>query len=278
MKKNRGLNILKSIFTKEDGASGCLILLLIVFIFLIAAGAMAYIQWTNIRDVGLENIRQVFKVIEDLDDINLDEIDDLDDIEELEVLEDIDLEKIQNLSPIILDIYQMIPQNLFDFIQNRENGDDKAEDYQESEIEIILNESDLLPDSISSPPLLTLKKYQEFSDIPEVVFAEIGEDYINRNSILLDYESDFPEREIEELRELEQITEDISDSMIEEEKTSLERFYNLEEVFKWYEERLIDNGWEVVAKTNDYSYHFEHKDDGYFIIVDVDIFLYTPKI
>ncbi len=280
-KKKREENKLIKIRDNQEGYSGCLIFLLIVFVVIAAGSGYIYFQWTNIQKLGSEKIQKALKEVEENEDIES--------LEDIENLENIDLKELEEINPLVKRIVKIIPIGLISDYQeikgdgvdfSDEDGEMTEDDktVEEQNVEITLRE--LLPDSIDLHPAMKIVDYQELENIPEFVFNEIKteEKYINNQSKFLEFELNFPEREIEELREMEEVPDDITDSMIEDEKDELERLYNMKEVLSWYQKNLQENNWEIIKENEKegFNYMFQHDRDGYFIILDLENALYTP--
>ncbi|MGM5484240.1 MAG: hypothetical protein ACQER9_04980, partial [Nanobdellota archaeon] len=200
---------------------------IIVLVLFVIAGGWLYLQWSNLREIGLGKIQEVIKEIEKTEEIdNLEDIDSLEDIEKLDSLEDIDIEKIKEMAPIVRRIYRLIPQNIIDTVENNNKKDNNESLQQSKELKLDKSENELLPGSVSSHPDLNLQDYQEIKNIPGAVLSKIDEEYINNQSVLLEYKTNFPDRKIEELRQLDQVPDNISDSKIEENRKELERLFN----------------------------------------------------
>ncbi len=225
----------------------------------------------------------MFEIIREVDDIediqDLEQLKDIEGIERLENLEEEDLETLENIAPVVRNIYSRIPQNIIDIFQADRTEKDLEEDKAELE-EIELSEKDFLPDSIQLHPSLTLKDYQKIDEIPEPFLDEIEKEYINRETVVLRYKADFPEREISELRELDEVEEKITADMIEDNREVLEHIYNFYEITGWYREKLLAEGWEMTGKKRNIEERifFEHEEKGFFIIAYPENFIYTPKL
>lgn len=243
----------------------------------LAAGAgFIYFQWSNIKQLSSEQVQEVLKEVEE----NA-EIESIGDIENIEDLEGIDIEELEEISPLIISLVEFIPPGLIDNLQEiTGNGEETTlEDEETTAEEEEIASEELLPDSIEIHPSMKIVDYQDLDDIPEVVIkeAQIEEEFINQRSIFLEFEVDFPEREIIELREMDEVTDDVTESMIKEEKDDLERLYNMKEFLRWYQENLQENNWEVVRENDGLNNMFQHGSDGYFIIIDLEKGLYTPR-
>jgi len=319
-------NFLK-IAKKNDGFSGCLAALLILLALFIILVGVVYFQWSNIRELasdrinelieiadsfdGFENIQQLQEILpEDIEDIEelteedlkeLQEADELDlegiDLKEMD-LEEIDLERLSEISTFVIRVYEMIPPNIRETLFNGNNSifDEK----EEREAGVAELERDFLPNSIPVHPAFRLKNYQKYEDIPESFFEEIenevNERYFTSKSVVLYYDTDFPERSTTELKSMEELAaldfeeDEIPESFIEENRDNLEKLYNFKEVGDWYQTNLLENNWRVVQETEeglqmfiereagiDYYIMFEHEYDGYFFIGGPDSVFYTPK-
>ncbi|MFO7815588.1 MAG: hypothetical protein R6V14_07675 [Halanaerobiales bacterium] len=259
-----------------------MVFLLIVFVVLAAGAGFLYFQWTNIQKLGSERVQKVLKEVEENEDIE--DIEDIEDVEDVEDLEDIDLEELEEISPLVKRIVKIIPLGLISDYQETTNGgeDSSTEDEEETEEQKVeKTPGELLPDSIDTHPAMTLVDYEDLDEVPEYMYNQVNieEDFINNQTIFLEFELDFPEREIEELKEMEEVPEDITDSMIEDEKDDLEYLYNTREVLSWYEEHLLENNWEAIKgkEIEGFNIMFQHERDGYFIILDLENQLYTPR-
>ncbi|MGM0420624.1 MAG: hypothetical protein ACQEQG_06470 [Bacillota bacterium] len=268
---------MSNIMGSEDGFSGCLVFLLIVFVVLAAGAGFIYFQWSNIQQLSSEQVQKVLTEVEENEDIES-----IEDIENIEDLEGIDLEELEEISPWVIRLVKIIPSGLLDNLKEiTGNGDEAAPDEEETSAEEEeIAPKELLPASIEIHPAMTIVDYQDLDDIPEAVIeeVEVEEEFINQQSIFLEFAVDFPEREIAELRELDEVPDDVTDEMIEEEKDDLERLYNMKEVLSWYQGNLQENNWEVISEKEieGYNYMFRHESDGYFIIIDLENALYTP--
>jgi len=211
---------------------------------IVALGGFLYFQFSDILKLGSETINQVLTTIEgieDIEDLDLENIEEIEDLEEIENIEGIealenleieDLEQIKNIAPIIKNIYDRLPQGIIDMFQEEGTKKEEIKNEQKTptKVELAKSEEDLLPDSIETHPNMNLVDYKGFEEIPEIIWQEVEEEYINKNTILLTYEADFPEREIAELRELEEVSEDVTEEMIEEKKENLTQLYNVYEI------------------------------------------------
>jgi hypothetical protein len=217
---------------------------------------------------------------------SLEDIEDIEDIEGLDDLEDLNLEELKQIHPLLRRILKLIPTELLNNFLGSQNKDidssetENRETAEKQKIDIDVDE--LLPDSINVHPSFTLVDYQDLDDIPDAVIKEIEieEKFINRKTKVMEFEVNLPERRIEELRELEEVPEDISDSMIEDNKDDLEFLYNFKEVLGWYEKQLQENNWEILKgnKKEGLNIMFQHERDGYLIIPNLENLIYTPKI
>jgi len=274
-KKKRKENIIIKIRDNQKGYSGCLIFLLIVFVVLAAGGGYIYFQWTNIQKLGSERIQKVLKEVEENEEI--------DNIEDIEDLEDIDLEELEEISPLVKTIVKFIPLGLISDYQNTESNDLESngeDDETKEEQKVEKTAGELLPDSIDTHPAMVLVDYEDLNEVPEYMYNQVNieEEFINNQTIFLEFEVDFPEREIAELKEMEEVSDDITEDMIEDQKEDLEYLYNTREVLNWYEKHLSENNWEGVKgkKIEGFNIMFQHERDGYFIILDLEHQLYTP--
>jgi len=269
-KNKRKENILIKIRDNEDGLSGCLIFLIIVFVVLAAGAGYIYFQWSDIQKLGSEKIQKALKKVEENEEIES--------IEDIEDLEDIDLEELEEINPLVKRIVKFIPLGLIgDYQEITSDGEDSStEDKVTGEEEKTTEEhklektpGELLPDSIEIHPAMTIVDYQDLDEIPETIInkANIEEEFINNQSIFLDFEVDLPEREIAQLKEMEEVPEDITEDMIEDRKDELEKFYNTKEVLSWYEKHLLEKNWEAIKgkEIEGFNFMFQHEKDGYFI-------------
>jgi len=293
----------KKLIMEEKGISGCAIFLLIIFVVAAAAVGFLYYQFSGIFQLGSETIEQVFVIVDEIeslenlekvDDIeDLEELDEVEDLEELEAMEELDIEEIErikNIAPLVRNIYARLPRGVKDFfLDNGIPEPTEAEEDPETEDEELAvkeervkTEQDFLPESIEMHPDLQFSGYQDFRDVPGMFWEEIDEEYmeeyINEDTVVLKYETDFPEREIAELRELEEVTEEITDEMIEEEREQLTFIYNVHELADWYKERLVEEGWEMREDKEGIEgrLFYQHEQEGYFIIASLEDFIYTP--
>ena len=287
------INNLKNLISGEEGISGCLIFLLIVVGLAAAGVGFLYFQFSGILQLGSETMEQVIAVVDEIENLeDLEEIDDVEDledldeienIEEIEALAELDIEeikRIKNIAPVVRNIYARLPRGIKDFLQD--NGieeDPKPEDDKlAEEEEMAKTEQDFLPESIEMHPDLQFSDYQDFRDVPGMLLEEIDEEYINEETVVLKFETDFPEREIAELRELDEVTEEITDAMIEEEREQLTFIYNVHQIADWYQENLLAEGWEMREDKEGIAgkLFYQHEEEGYFIIASLEDFIYTP--
>jgi len=287
------INNLKNLISGEEGISGCLIFLLIVVGLAAAGVGFLYFQFSGILQLGSETMEQVIAVVDEIENLgDLEEIDDVEDledldeienIEEIEALAELDIEeikRIKNIAPVVRNIYARLPRGIKDFLQD--NGieeDPKPEDDKlAEEEEMVKTEQDFLPESIEMHPDLQFSDYQDFRDVPGMLLEEIDEEYINEETVVLKYETDFPEIEIAELRELDEVTEEITDAMIEEEREQLTFIYNVHQIADWYQENLLAEGWEMREDKEGIAgkLFYQHEEEGYFIIASLEDFIYTP--
>ena len=277
----RDKNLLIKIRNNEGGYSGCLIFIMIVFVVLAAGGGYIYFQWSNIQKLGTERIQKVLKEVEENEEIE--------NIEDIEDLEDIDLEELEEIGPLVKRIVKFIPLGLISDYQGKtsdgeESSSEDAEstegDETKEEQKVEKTVGELLPDSIDTHPAVTLVDYEDLNEVPEYMYNQfnIEEKFINNQTVFLEFEVGFPEREVAELKEMEEVTDDITKDMIEEEKEDLEYLYNTKEVLSWYEKHLLENNWEGVKdkEIEGFNIMFQHERDGYFIILDLEHQLYTP--
>ncbi|MGM0420606.1 MAG: hypothetical protein ACQEQG_06380 [Bacillota bacterium] len=255
-----------------------MIFLLIVFVLLAAGAGFIYFQWTNIQQLSSEQVQKVLTEVEENDDIES-----IEDIENAEELEGVNLEELEEISPWVIRLVEIIPSGLLENLQEITGNDEEAapEDGRTPAEEEKIATGEILPASIEIHTALTIVDYQDLDDVPEFVIeeVEVEEEFINQQSIFLEFAVDFPEREIAELREMDEVPEDVTEEMIEEEKDDLERVYNMKEVLSWYQGHLQENNWEVISEKEieGYNYMFRHESDGYFIIIDLENALYTPE-
>lgn len=271
-KNTREDNILIKIRDNEDGYSGCLIFLLIVFVLIAAGAGYIYFQWSNIQKWSSQKVQKALKEVEENKKI-----------ESLEDVEDMNLEELKDIHPIVKTIVKFIPTGLISEYQEEINNNfDSSKKEESTKQNTEINPRELLPASIDLHPAMTLVDYQDLKEVPDFVIdqAKIEETFINKQSIFLEFEVDFPKREITELKNMEEVPEGITDSMIEEQKDELKQLYNLKEVLSWYQENLQKNNWETIKnkETEGFNYMYQHQDDGYFIILNLKNCLYTPKI
>ncbi|MFW6270631.1 MAG: hypothetical protein ACOC4G_11185 [Bacillota bacterium] len=298
--KNKVFIVKKSIFTekKEEGFSSCLAVVLLLLILVAAMGGFIYFQWPKIKEYARSEIREIHNAIEQSDDIDSieeletiipEDLEDLDqeDLEKIKESEDIDLEgldleevnweQLNEVSSITRKIYSVLPQSFINFFQSEvediENFDIKGD--IDSNNKMQKTESELLPESVPSHPNLELQRYEEFSSIPQFILEDITEEYINRETVLLSYETDFPERDKEELKERVEIEKEIPENYIEDKEELLTDYYNFTELINWYKEKLPEKGWELVEEKEESAY-FEHNRDGYLLILFYKRILYTP--
>ena len=287
------INNLKNLISGEEGISGCLIFLLIVVGLAAAGVGFLYFQFSGILQLGSETMEQVIAVVDEIENLeDLEEIDDVEDledldeienIEEIEALAELDIEeikRIKNIAPVVRNIYARLPRGIKDFLQD--NGieeDPKPEDDKlAEEEEMVKTEQNFLPESIEMHPDLQFSDYQDFRDVPGMLLEEIDEEYVNEETVVLKFETDFPEREIAELRELDEVTEEITDAMIEEEREQLTLIYNVHQIADWYQENLLAEGWEMREDKEGIAgkLFYQHEEEGYFIIASLEDFIYTP--
>ncbi len=286
---------IKNLLSSEKGISGCAVLIVIVLVGVVAAGGFLYYQFSGVFRHGPEAVEQIFTVMDEIESLeDLEEIEDIEDLEKFEGIEDIeelealealdpeDIEQITNIAPIVRDIYERIPEGIIEMFQEEENEEvteepDEAEDLVEDEPE--RSPEELLPDSISIHPDITLVDFQEFEDVPDFIWEEIEDRYINENSVVFDYETDFPEREIAEFRELDEVPDDITDEMIEEERDSLTELYNIHAIADWHKDELTERGWQIEGdeeKLEDKLF-YQHDQEGHLIIIPPqNNIIYTP--
>ncbi len=256
-----------------------MIFLLIVFVVIAAGAGYIYFQWRNIQKLGSERIQKVLKEVEENE-----EIESIEDIEDIEDLEGIDLEKLEEISPLVKRIVKIIPLGLISEYQDTESNGLESNgegDETKEEQKVEKTAGELLPDSIDTHPAMTLVDYKDLNEVPEYMYNQVNieEEFINNQSVFLEYEVNFPEREVEELKEMKEVPDDITEDMIEDEKEDLGYFYNLREILNWYEKHLLENNWEGVEgkKIEGFNIMFQHERDGYFIILDLEHQLYTPR-
>ena len=257
----------------------------------VSLAGFLYFQFSDVFQAGSETIGQVFTIIEEFEDIedleNLNEIDKLEDLEEIEnigeieVLENLeseDLEQIKEVIPVLQNIYDYLPQGIIDMFQENQENIVEKEPEAPVEEEMAKSEEELLPDSVEIHPDMNFVDYQDFEGIPEMIWERVEEEYINKETVLLIYETDFAKKEIAELKELEEVPEDIADEMIEEQKEELTELYNIYEIANWHEEKLLTEGWEMrgEGKKLDDKLFYQHDQEGYFIIIPPERFIYTP--
>ena len=281
------INFLQDFWFSEEGISRWLVLILIVLLVLLIGGGFIIYQLSGFFQLGSETIQvmsEVLEEIEDREDIEgIEDIDNLEDIEALSDLEVEDIEELEELAPIAREIYSRLPQGLIDILQDDETAEPELieeELVEEEETEILKkSDDDFLPNSLEMHPRLKFVDYQTFEDVPEFYWEEVKEEYINENSVLLTYEPNFLSREIAELRELEQVPDEITDEMIIEEKEHLEEIYNIFEIVTWFEERLPEEGWKLEGESEglEDKLFYKHEQDGYFIMFPPEDYLYTPR-
>lgn len=261
-----------------------MVFLLIVFVVLAGGAGYIYFQWTNIQKLNSEKVQKVLKEIEENE-----EIEDIEDIENIEDIEDINLEELEEINPLVKRMVKIIPLGLIGDYQEvtSDDRDSSTKDKETTEDDETTEEQkvdktsgELLPDSIDTHPAMTLVDYQDLNEVPEYMYNQVNieEKFINDQSIFLEFEVDFPEREVSELKEMEEVPDDITEDMIEEQKEDLEYLYNIREILTWYEKHLLENNWEAIEgkEIEGYNIMFRHEKDGYFIILDRENQLYTP--
>lgn len=274
---------------------GCLVLLGVFLILLITLGGFLYSQWTSLKKLGSEKLMQVTEEMseEDLENIekpeDLEELEGVEDLEELEDFEDVEelekyMEDVRDMNPVVRKVISFVFGEKDDSITTG-NGDEEigenGEEKQESEVNI----KDQLPENIPIHPALTLVDYNltdkiPKDEIPKEAIAEIREfkgEYFNEDSVVIEYKADFPERKVEELRELKEVPDNITDDMIKKEKENLEGLYNYQELLSWYEDNLTEAGWDVIEQ-GEINYMYEHEEMGYFIVLWPETIIYTPLL
>ena len=284
---------MNNFMSNEKGLSGCAVIVIIVLVGLAAGIGFLYYQFSGLFQHGREAVEEVMVIVEEIEDVeeleNIEEIEDLedlegiDDIEDMEALQELDtedIEQIREIAPAVRNIYESIPAGIIDMFQDEEIEEDPEEPVdlaEEEDDEPEKAAEEVLPDSISIHPDLIPVAYREFEDVPDMVWEEFEEEYISEDTIVITYEADFPEREISELRELEQVPEDITDEMIEEERDNLTEIYNIYELAGWYEGELTPAGWEMRGDEGlEDRLFFQHEEKGSFIIAPPENLIYTP--
>ncbi len=281
-KKKKEENLLAKIRDDEDGLSGCLIFFIIVFVVIAAGVGYIYFQWSNIQKLGSEKIQKALKEVEENEEIES--------IEDIEDLDDIDLKELEEISPLVKRIVKFIPFGLISEYQGETSDSEDSSTGDEASIEgdeitkeqkMKKTAGEFLPESIDTHPAMTLVDYEELNEAAEYMYnqVDIEEKFINNQTIFLEFEVDFPERKVAELKEMKEVPEDITEEMIEDKKDELEKFYNTKAILSWYEKHLLENNWEGVKgkEIEGFNYIFQHKRDGYFIILDLENQLYTPR-
>ncbi|MGM0438644.1 MAG: hypothetical protein ACQEQD_10285, partial [Bacillota bacterium] len=220
----------------------------------------------------------------------VEENEEIESIEDVEDLDDIDLEELEEISPLVKRIVKFIPFDLISEYQGRtSDGEDSStgdvasieDDETTEKHKMGKTAGELLPESIDIHPAMTLVDYEELNEVAEYMYNQVNieEKFINNQTIFLEFEVDFPERKVAELKEMEDVPEDITEEMIEDKKDELEKFYNTKKILSWYEKHLLENNWEGLngKEIEGYYFIFQHKRDGYFIILDLENQIYTPR-